>query len=150
MPSNRTLEDFLESHLALIVPLNRECALAQWEHAQTGSEAAAARAAELTTSLLTIYANPEEFAELGRLREEGAADPRLARQTDILYRQYQAAQMPVEALRKLVMLETEVAQEYTNFRATVRGEPTPDNAVRGILKDSRDLARKIAGELLGG
>lgn len=140
MPSNRTLEDFLESHLALIVPLNRECALAQWEHAQTGSEAAAARAAELTTSLLTIYANPEEFAELGRLREEGAADPRLARQTDILYRQYQAAQMPVEALRKLVMLETEVAQEYTNFRATVRGEPTPDNAVRGILKDSRDLA----------
>jgi peptidyl-dipeptidase A len=65
-------------------------------------------------------------------------DPLLARQHDMLRRAYLSEQMPPKTIDRLVEVETEVNQEYNNFRAEVRGESWTDNDIRALLRESSD------------
>jgi len=147
MPNATPLREFIDAHLAVIRPLNRDSALAWWENAVTGSEEAAERAAEITARLLKVYADPSDYAFLKNLPTDGFSDPLLARQHDILLRAYQAGQMPPKMIDRLVELEKEIQQEFNTFRAEVRGRPMTENDVRDILRDSDDsVLRREAWE----
>ena len=142
MANDGAMLNFLESHLEVIRPLSRDCALAWWDNALTGTDESADRAASLTATLRKVYANPDEYKRLKSLSNGGFGDPLLARQHDILLRDFLTEQMPLETIDRLVDLETEVEQEYNNFRADVGGSGMTDNEVRRILRESDDQAMR--------
>ncbi len=137
MSNDARLQKFIDAHLAVVRPLHKESALAWWEHSLTGSEEAAARAADLTSRMMKVYANPEEYAQLRALQGD-YDDPLLRRQHDMLLRGYQGAQMPPEYIDRLVKLEVQVEQEFNTYRAVVRGETLTENNVRETLRESSD------------
>src|SRR5579872_3209071 len=102
MPNDTQMQDFIDEHLATIRPLSRDSALAWWENAQTGSDEAAERAADLTAHMLKVYAEREPFAFLQGLHPDVFADPLLARQHDVLRRAFLAEQMAPETIDQLV------------------------------------------------
>jgi peptidyl-dipeptidase A len=139
MPNDQQMQQFIEKHLSIVRPLGRECALAWWDNAVTGSDEDADRAEEITKRLLKVYSDPAEFAFLSGLPETGFDDPLIARQHNMLRRSYLAEQMAPETIDRLVRLETEISQEYNNYRAEVRGQQMTANDVYDVLRDSKDL-----------
>ncbi len=138
MSNDERMQEFIDSHVAVIQPLERECALARWESALTGTDEATSRAEQITSALRKVYANPSEYALLKELSARGFSDPLIARQHNVLLRMYLAEQMPPEVIDRLAHLEAEVDQEYNNFRAEVDGRPLTDNEVKKILRESAD------------
>jgi peptidyl-dipeptidase A len=147
IPNEQRLQQFIHSHVEVIRPLSRDVSLAWWESALTGSEEAAARAADLTAKYMKVYANPAEYAFLQAVTADNLRDPLIARQHNILLRAYQGAQMPPETIDRLVQLEKQVEQEFNNYRAEVCGRKMTENEIRQILRESDDvLLRKETWE----
>jgi len=138
MSKEERMKDFIVRHLEVVRPLSKECSLAWWENALTGSEEAAERAASLSAKLMKIYANKEDFAFLRGFSSVDFTDPYVARQHDLLLRGYQGEQMSDEMIDKMVSLNKEVEQEYNTFRANVRGASWTENDVKKVLLDSDD------------
>lgn len=153
MPADDRFQAFLERHLALIQPLSRDVALANWENSLTGTEESADRLADLTGRLRKVYASPVEYAELKQIADGGLSDPLLMRQSDILLRAFLSEQMPSETIDRIVRLEADLELEFSNYRAEFRGRPHTDNEVHHILRDSDDAALRreawMASKTLG-
>lgn len=147
MSYEKKMTEFIDQHVEIIKPLCLESSLAWWDNALTGSDDSAQRAAEINAQLMKIYANPDEYAFLKSIPKDEIHDPLIARQHDMLLRGYEGEQMSDDMIDRMVKLDTEISQEYNNFRADVNGESMLENDIRKVLSESTDLdLRKAAWE----
>ena len=94
----------------------------------------------------STYASPipQRFAELKAIKEQGVADPLLARQITVLYLEYLAKQVDHELLKKMPAKSNAVERAFNVFRPKVDGKELTDNDIRRILRESRDSAERRA------
>jgi peptidyl-dipeptidase A len=129
-----------------VKPLAKQQSLTWWDAATTGKSEDYERASEMTLKIRRIYSNPQEFALLKDWKKSGQVKDALsARQLDVLYRSYLGNQIEPEMLKTIVDLSTEIEENFSTSRGTIRGEKVTDNEIKEILKNQADSGeRKLA------
>jgi peptidyl-dipeptidase A len=139
--ADKVFEGWLERFLGEMVPLERSFALALWRANLTGRPEDAERLDRVEQAYRGIFQNGERYRFLKALAAGGQVhDPLLARQLDVLEREFESNQMSDHQLRRLVSLRVAVESLYNNFRASLGGERVSDNRLREILRSSTSTA----------
>lgn len=129
------MQDFIDSYVAKIKPVEKESNLAYWAAATSGKEEDYAKQSELELKIRQINSNAEEFAFLKETKESGRIkDPLAARQLQSLYYAYLRNQIDAELLKKTVDLSTEIQQKFNVFRGIIKGREVTANEIDEILK----------------
>jgi len=137
------LEGFIAAHEEKVKPLAKQQSLAWWDAATTGKPEDYERASSLTLQIRQIYSDPQEFALLKDWKESGQVKDALsARQLDVLYRSYLGNQIEPEMLKTIVDLSTEIEENFSTFRGTIREEKVTDNEIKDILKNQADSSKR--------
>ncbi len=135
----KVFEDLYHTYIQKYEPLYRESELASWEASTTGTDEAYSRKKAAEEALLRLHSDPEVFARLKALKEQGGVhDPVLARQLDVMYRTYLPAQGSTETQKKIIALEAEIEQIFSTHRGLVDGKEMTENDIRQILKNTHD------------
>lgn len=154
-PTEKKMQDFIDSHLIKIKTLEREKNLSYWKAATTGNQADYDKYGELELEYKKIYSNADDFAILKELEESGQIkNAELARQLTILYNAYLENQIDPELLKQIVELGTQVEKKFSVFRGSIHGKKVSSNEIDEILKHETDsrkrkdawLASKQVGE----
>lgn len=148
------LEGFIAAHVKKVKPPAKQQSLAWWDAATTGKSEDYERASSLTLKIRRIYSNPQEFALLKDWKESGQVKDALsARQLDVLYRSYLGNQIEPEMLKTIVDLSSEIEENFSTFRGTIRGEKVTDNKIKEILKSQTNSDERkqawLAGKQVG-
>ena len=139
----KQLQEFVDSHVEKVKPMNKETSLAYWDAATSGKAEDYGKVSELTLKIRQVYSDPDDFAFLKGLKEAGRPkDPVLTRQLDMLYNAYLSNQIAPDLLKELVDLGTEIEKNFSTFRGTIEGEKVTDNEIKEILKDQTDSAKR--------
>jgi peptidyl-dipeptidase A len=134
---------FLVSHLAHIEPLSREARIAYWRASISGDKKDFDRYSALDVAYKKTYADKATFDMLTKWRDNGeTADPLERRQLDILYRQYLRNQIPTDFIERISRLESDIANKFNVYRATVDGRQLTGNEVRTALRESGDSGHR--------
>jgi peptidyl-dipeptidase A len=134
--------DFLSRHVAEAAPLATDYHEKYWAGALSGRPEDAARSASAKGRLLEIYSRPAEYAEVRRLKAAAGADPLVARQLHLLDLEYAGRQVDPAVLADIAAREEAIEQTFNSFRATLDGESVSDNALRRVLREETDPARR--------
>ena len=140
MSADKELQAFIERHVAVVAPLSRELALADWEMQTTSSPESTERVAMLRERLTNLYADPTEYAFLQSLNDRPFEDSQLARQHLLLRNGYLANQIAPDVIAEMIALEVGIEETFNTFRATVGGEQVSDNTLDDLLLSSHDVA----------
>jgi peptidyl-dipeptidase A len=140
---NKDFGEFVDAHVALVEPLNRECALAYWRASLTGSESDFKRYADLQMRLEQIYADPDDFARISDVCEsKSAGDGNLGRIADLLYLRYLGNQVDPGLLGRIVDLAASVENRFSTFRPVAGGRELTTNEVYRILRTEADSEKR--------
>ncbi|HQG46458.1 MAG TPA: M2 family metallopeptidase, partial [bacterium] len=143
--NTRAARRFIEEHVAKVAPVARAANLAYWEAATSGKAKAYDRYAELELQKRQIYSNPEEFAFVKKMKEQGGLnDPVLAREIELLYLSYLPNQMEPELLREITTLSAEVEKKFSTFRGKAGKQRLSGNEIESILKTEKRPALRQA------
>jgi peptidyl-dipeptidase A len=130
--------EYLRTHEAKVVPMERDANLAWWEAATTGRDEAYKRQSELKTRLETVYTDPKTFAFLKEVRAAGVVtDPLEKRQLERLYLSYLGCQLDPAILAKMIGASSAIEQKFSTFRGKVSGKEVTDNRIADVLANSR-------------
>lgn len=134
---------FLKGHDQRIRPLDIATNLAWWNANTSGKDEDFKRKEEAQNRLDAALANAKLFAELKDLHQkrDQIDDAILRRAIDVLYLIYLEKQVDPAILKKMVALANAVEKDFNAFRAKVDGKEMTENAVRDILRKSRDSER---------
>jgi len=136
----RELAPFIDAFVAELQPLELQHNEAFWLANTTGESRYEEESARLDATMRKMFARPEPFAMLSRLRGSGPlADPLLDRQLTLLHHGHRARQLPPELIERQVKLEKSLESRFNQFRATLAGERVTDNRIVDVLRDSTDL-----------
>lgn len=138
----RRAQQFISQHEQLIRPLEIEVGRRWWQANTTGKEEDFAAKQAVETKLDLALSDRQRFAELKAIREAKPAAPLLARQIELLYRQYLAKQVDSNVLERIIAKSNDIEKAFNVFRAQVDGQAMSDNQVRNVLKQSDDSARR--------
>jgi peptidyl-dipeptidase A len=134
------LADFIRKHDSVVTPLSKETNLAYWNAAISGKPEDWKKAEDLQLEMVKLFANKESLAKLEEIKVSGLiSDTLMARQLDVLYRQFLLAKADTAKLNEAVRMGTEIEQKYGNFRAEVKGKKLSDNDVEEVLRNSKDV-----------
>ncbi|MCA9751688.1 MAG: M2 family metallopeptidase [Gemmatimonadetes bacterium] len=133
---------WIEAHVAERAPRETASHEAGWKLAQTGEEEWERAAAREESAIRRLLSDRESFARLGEFRAELArdADDDLRRQVELAWLDFAANQTDPQLLEQLVALEATAESTYARFRPDLDGRAVSENEIRGILRDSEDLA----------
>ncbi len=130
---------WLERFLEELQPLERAFAHAYWGVSTSGRKEDADRLEHAERAYRGLFASAERYRYLKSLADDAKVeDSLLARQLDLLLREFEGNQMNDYTLRKLVALKVEIENLYNNFRADLGGEKVGQNRLREILRTSAD------------
>jgi peptidyl-dipeptidase A len=133
---------FIPSHVAQVEPLMRTEALEEWESAATGEPEHDERVAQVRAQIMRIYADPVRFAQVRDWSQAGGiADPRLARQIDLLYRSFAKGQQDESTIDTVTQLQKEAEATFNTFRGTFEGVPHSDNELAAVLTTETNSER---------
>jgi peptidyl-dipeptidase A len=136
----RELASFVERFVGELQPLELQHNEQFWLANTTGEARYEQESARLDSAMRKMFARPDAFALLSRLREQGAlSDPLLDRQLTLLHLGHRARQLPPEMIEQQVRLEKALESRFNQFRASLDGERVTDNQLVDLLRDSRDL-----------
>ena len=118
----KQLQNFITAHVAKIEPLTTKANLTYWDASTTGKSVYYDKLGQLQLKIRQIYSNTQDYSLLKQIKESGQiSDVRLARQLDKLYYAYLQNQIEPGLMRKIVDLDTQIQEEYNNFRGTIDG-----------------------------
>src|SRR5512145_2545151 len=110
------LADFIKKHDSVLVPLSKQTNLAYWNAAISGKPEDWKTAETLQLEMVKLFANKESFAKLEEIKISGLiTDTLMARQLDVLYRQFLMAKADTAKLNEAVRMGTAIEQKYGNF-----------------------------------
>lgn len=133
---------FLAEHEARIRPLEIEVGKRWWLANISGRDEDFQAKQEIETRLDLALADRAKFAELKALHDQPPADPQLHRQIELLYRQYLPKQVDPQLLEQMLAKSNAIEKAFNTFRARVDERELTDNAVRTVLKQSRDSGER--------
>jgi peptidyl-dipeptidase A len=138
-------QQFVDTHVSKIQPLERESALAYWEASLSGTDADFKRFSDLKLEIEHVYSNRDDFEYVRRIRKsERIADTALARMADLLYLRYVGNQVDPRLLARIVEMGARVEGKFTTFRAECKGRRITTNEVYRILRDENDGGNRRA------
>lgn len=137
-PNDDRAMKFVEQYETIVKPLAIEVNQFGWDAEVTGKEEDYTKKQAAEEKLDLTLSDTAKFAELKAIRDAGVSDPLLARQIDVLYRQYLSRQIPPELLGKISAKENEIQRNFNIFRPKLDGKEATDNQLRRILTESRD------------
>jgi len=141
--SETRLRDFIEDHAAKVAPLETEMNLAYWDATITGEEDEFDRYSELETRIKEIYADPEDFGLLKKIRDEGNVEAKLLRrQLEVLFLYFQGNQIEPALMREIVSRSAGVEKKFNEYRGIVDGKEVTSNDISDILRTEIDSARR--------
>lgn len=141
----KPLKEFLDSFTAKVAQKSKQLNLASWLLETTGSEDAAQLKAELEIELRLLFNNRVDFEKLVAWEKEpDLHDPLLKRQVNVLIRAFKPNMIPSELIKKTAQAEAQLALLYSNFRPELEGKSQTENALKEILKNEDDVAKRIA------
>jgi peptidyl-dipeptidase A len=135
---------FIKAHEETVRPRERAAALAWWKANLSGKDEDFAAKEEAQNRLDAALTDRERFTELEALKVEKIDEPVLARQLDVLYLMYLEKQVDPALLRKITAKANAIEKAFNVYRARVDGQEMTDSAVRKVLKESEDSARRKA------
>ncbi len=136
-------QDFIDHHVNIVKPLEREANLAYWKAATSGESEDYDTHSELVLEIRQIYSNAEEFAYLKNVMgSDTSMDHLTARQIKILYYGYLSNQIEPELLAETVKLASDIEKNFSTFRGTVDGKKLTGNDILAILKDETDSGKR--------
>ena len=138
---SQQIQSFVEGHVRRVEPLLRDEALAVWETATTGTDAANERQARLQAERMRVYANREEFEQLRAWDQNPPEDPTLARQLRLLRLAYEQGQRDEATIDRLANLEKDILSAYVNHRGVYLGRPLSDNELTEVLTTETDSSK---------
>lgn len=128
----------LDGYLTKYKPLWIESSTAWWVANTTGSKEAFDKKTEAEKALVELHSDKDTFAKLKALKDgPPLKDPILARELDVMYRQYLPGQADPELQKKIVAIENEVEQAFNTHRSKVGNKELSENDVRQILSDTK-------------
>lgn len=122
-------------------PLHLAASHAWWDSSTSATEEHERQRVEAELALSDALADPELYREVSSARENGAEGV-TRRELDLLYHGLVPNQVPEEIRHRIVELEASVDSRFTQHRATVLGRQVDDNEIRGILRESDDVAER--------
>jgi peptidyl-dipeptidase A len=135
---------FVRAHEQTIRPLEIAVGQGWWTANITGKDADFAAKIEAENRLNDALSNPDRFAELKKIHGGQIDDPLLARQINVLFRQYLEKQVDPQLLKRLAAKANEIEQAFNVFRAKVNDRTYTDSEVRRILQSSLDSTERRA------
>lgn len=138
------VRNFIEDHVAALIPRQREARLAAWEASTRSSPATVEAATAAEARLRELYANPVDAARVeGWLREAAALPAPERRQLQLLRKGYLENALHPDEIRSLVEKERAIETEFVTYRGLVAGEPVSSNRILDILGHSRDPGERM-------
>lgn len=132
-------ENFIESHVTYLRPIDKEANLAYWQAAQTGKSEDFDRYSKLDLKIRKMHSDPQVFAYLKAVRKVGnITDPLIARQIDRLYYRFLSNQIDETLLKQTVELSSQIEEKFSTFRGTIDGKEHTVNEITEILKTKTD------------
>jgi peptidyl-dipeptidase A len=135
---------FIKDHDKRVRPLDVAAALAWWKANTTGDDKEFEEKVKAQNRLDEVLSDKKTFAELKEIRDKKKEidDPVTARAIEVLYLLYLEKQVDPELLKKMVAKSNKVEKTFNEFRAKVGDKEMTENAVRAVLKDSKDSAER--------
>ncbi len=129
----------------MVEPLERAAADAYWEANTQSNDATEAAAARAQKAVTRVWSDRALFDELQSHSTEAMQSPDDARQYALLHTAFLANQMDAAVLEEMIDTEVRVESVFNTFRASLRGVPTAENALREALRqsDDADLRRDV-------
>ena len=143
-PADARASKFIERHLKEVRPLEIATNLAWWKANTTGKDEDFEAKNKAEDAYNLALSNKERFAELKAIQEAGVDDDLLARQIDVLYRQYLEKQVDPALLNRMTAKANSIEKAFNVYRAEVAGDKLTDSEVRKVLNDSNDSAERKA------
>jgi peptidyl-dipeptidase A len=133
------LQQFINNHVKLIAPLQKQVALAYYNATQYGKSEDYDRYADISLALSLIYSNKEDFKRLQNFKSRNQIkDPMLKRQLDLLYNAYLGNQLDPALLEEMTTKSTEVEETFNTFSYSIDGRTVNNNELNKILREERD------------
>ncbi len=143
--TTRRARQFMEDYIAKIRPLDITANRAWWDANITGKDEDFKRKEEAQNQIDAFLANPQAFAQIKALKEQGGIDdPLVKRAIDLIYLAYLEKQVDPELLKKMTALANAIEKKFSTFRAKVEGKEMTDAEVRKVLKTSTLSERRQA------
>jgi peptidyl-dipeptidase A len=134
------LVDFIKKFDSVYIPLYKEASLTSWVANISGKPEDFKKAEEVQMQMVKLFADKESLKKLEEIKVSGMiTDSLLARQLDVLYRQFLMAKADTAKLNAMVRMQTQIEQKYNNFRTELKGKKLSDNDVQDILKHSKNV-----------
>ncbi len=138
------VDRFLDRHVAEVEPLYLDYNRSYWTASISGKPEDAAVAAKAKEKLMSVYARPDECAEVGRLAASGDPDPVKARQLELLRLEYDFRRLDPAVLADIVRREEEIETTFNTFRAELDGRKVTENDIKMMLREETDVPRRKA------
>ncbi len=130
--------------------LQREAGLAWWDASLSGKDEDFAKKVRLQNQLDARLHNAARYTEIQALRNDSEfrrQDPLLARQIEVLYYAYQAAQIDADLNKQMNAKSNAIEQMFNVYRAKVGDKTYTSNEISDLLKNSLNSEeRKLAWE----
>ncbi|HNW75864.1 MAG TPA: M2 family metallopeptidase [Bacteroidales bacterium] len=137
------LADFIRKHDSVVIPLSKEANLAYWNAAISGKPEDWKKAEDLQIEMVKLFSNKESLTKLEEIKLSGLiTDTLMARQLDVLYRQFLSAKADTAKLNAAVRMQTAIEQKYSTFRTEIKGKKLTDNDVEEILRTSTNVTEQ--------
>ncbi|GAQ83278.1 peptidase m3a and m3b thimet/oligopeptidase F [Klebsormidium nitens] len=129
-------------------PLIIQASRAWWDASTSGQDSDFAAKEQAQNALDFALSNKQRFGDLKEVKEAlGKGTPLERRQVEVLYLMHLEKQVDGETLKRLNDLSNRVEKAFNTFRPVVGGREVTENAVRDLLRESKDEAlRKEAWE----
>ncbi len=135
---------FVAMHDAQVRPLEIALNLAWWKANTSGKDEDFTAKVEAQNRFDQALADRERFASLKVIRAAKIKDATLAREIEVLYRQYLEKQVDPELLKRITSKANEIEKVFNVYRAKLDGREIPDSQVRKILKESKNAPERKA------
>lgn len=140
--SEKDAAAFIHAQVEIMRPLQVEANRLWYVASISGSDQDFARSKEAEVALNRFLADPERFARVRALHEQGRIkDPLLVREIELLYLSMLGKQVDAALLEEITTLEKQVEQIFNTYRGTLDGKAVSHNEIEAILAESTDSAR---------
>lgn len=134
------MEEFIQSHLKKIKPLLKEARLAHWKASISGNPEEYKKLSEYELKIRGIYSNHEEFLILEKAKKsKNEFDSTTNRQINILFNNYLENQIDPQKMKKIVIIENKIEENFSTFRASIQGKKVTNNEIEEILKSEKKV-----------
>jgi peptidyl-dipeptidase A len=134
----------IATYESTIRPLEVQAARCWWAANVSGKADDFRKQQQSELQIGVCLARSHSFVELKALFEARPSDPLLARQIDVLYRQYLGTQLEPPVIDELLATTNAVEQAFNVYRPRIGGRKTTSNEVRRVLRQSTDSDERRA------